>query len=175
MKNLFLSGIVFLFASSSGAWANEYWVPGTPLGAQVEFVTLEFGTRVVENTGGASNSRIELGLTGHRMIFCLDFSSYGQDATFNMALYQSLLDARTTGASVNILVQEETLLIKGVRVGVTDHSLALNGTGANAANTDKGLRNAGKFRYDLLGRNLVAGPSRPKADANAPIRATVSR
>jgi hypothetical protein len=171
MKNLLLSGIVFLFGTSAGAWAGEYWIPGTREGSQVEFVTLEFGQHVLDNTGGAFDSKIELGLTEHTLVFSLQFFKGGQEEARSLALYQSLLDARSSSAYVNILVEEGTLAIKGVRFGTTDHSLALDETKAGAERAPA----AGNYRFDLLGRKLLSGPSKPKADAKVPFRAIVSR
>lgn len=172
MKNLLLSGIVFLLGSTAGVRAEEYWIPGTAEGAKVEFVTLEFGAQVRKNTGGKTDSRIELGLEGHGLVFCLDFNQSGQEADRSLALYQSLMDARNTSVSLNILVEEGTLLIKGVRFGITEHPLALDGSKPQAG---RDMQAAGKVRFDLLGRSVVSAPSRPKADAKAPIRAIVAR
>jgi hypothetical protein len=171
MKNLLLTGFIFLFGSSAGAWAGEYWIPGTPEGSQVEFVTLEFGQQVIDNTGGMYDSKIEMALTGHTLVFSMHYSR-GWDENRAMALYQSLLDAKNSASYVNVLVEEGTLAIKGLRVGVTEHPLALDGSKAGLEGRSPA---AGHFRFDLLGRNLPSGQSNPKADAKVPYRAVVTR
>ena len=171
MKNLLLTGFIFLFGSSAGAWAGEYWIPGTPEGSHVEFVTLEFGQQVIDNTGGRYDSKIEMALTGHTLVFSMHFSG-GWNESRPLVVYQSLLDAKTNGSFVNVLVEEGTLAIKGLRVGVTDHPLALDGS---KADLERRSPAAGRFRFDLLGRNLPSGRSNPKADAKVPYRAIVTR
>jgi hypothetical protein len=170
MKNLLLTGFVFLLASTEGVRADEYWIPGTPYGSQVEFVTLEFGQQVIDNTGGRYDSKIEMGLRDHTLVFSLHFSKNWNESQ-PMALYQSLLDAHNSASYVNVLIEEGTLAIKGLRVGVTDHPLALDGS---KAGLEKRSPAAGHFRFDLLGRNL-SGPTSPKADAKVPLRAIVTR
>ena len=170
MKNLLLTGAVFLLASTESVRADEYWIPGTREGSQVEFVTLDFGQQVIENTGGRYDSKIELGLVGHSLVFSMHFSGCC-DETRPMAIYQSLLDARNSQSYVNVLIEEGTLAIKGVRFGVTDHPLALDGS---KVGVERRSPAAGHFRFDLLGRNL-SGPSSPKADAKVPFRAIVTR
>lgn len=170
MKNLLLAGFAFLLASTEAVRADEYWIPGTREGSQVEFVTFEFGQHVIDNTGGMFDSKIELGLAEHSLVFSLHFNGSWNEAR-PLALYQSLVDARNSMSYINVLVEEGTLAIKGVRIGVTESPLALDGS---KAGLERRSPAAGNFRFDLLGRNL-SRPSSPNADAKAPFRAIVTR
>lgn len=171
MKNLLLSGIALLFGSTGGAWAGEYWVPGNPLGAVVEYVLLDFSPKVHKNTGGLANSRIELGLAGDSLVYSLDYNDYGQEADQALAIYQSLLHARAESIPINVLADEDTRSILAVRFGSTEHPLALDGAKVRMG---WGLRDAGKVRFDLLGRNASV-PFRPSADPKLPARLTLTR
>jgi hypothetical protein len=141
------------------------------MGAMVEYVTLDFSPKVLENTGGLADSRIELGLTGDSLVYSLDYNKYGPDADRALALYQSLLHARSESIPVNVLADEETRSILGVRFGSTARPLALDGAKARMG---WGMPETSKVRFDLLGRNASV-PSRPAADSKHPARLTLTR
>lgn len=170
MKKHWIAAIALVFASFAGVMAAEQWVPGTPLGAKVEFVGLDFSPRILVLTNRMADSRMEVGLVGVDSIFTMDYWSF-EDASQVPHLYHSLLDARRTGAGVNLLIDTDTRAILALRIGETEQPLALGGYRARAG-WEHG--DASKVRFDILGRK-AAVTSKPAAGMRIPERAGPAR
>lgn len=149
MKKHLIAGIALVLGSLASIQAQEQWIPGTPLGAKVEFVGLDYSPKVRYETA-IGNSRMEVGLVGEDRIFTMYYisSSPGNQAQ----LYSSLLDARRDGVGVNLLIDSATSTILAVRIGETDQPLAMRGARAGSG-WERG--DAGRIRFDLLGRKAV--------------------
>jgi hypothetical protein len=149
--------IILSFASVKAAWAGQ-WIPESPQGGEVEFVSLEFTPGMITDAWYV-DSKIQVGLKGDTTKYWMYYFSGHENARRAETVYEALAEARINATKVRLLTNGDTRELYGISIGASEHPLALvPGAGrANGFSIQSPV--AGKARFDIMGRNISAGKS----------------
>jgi hypothetical protein len=148
--------IPFLLALAQSA-AAATWFPIESRGAMIEYVTLDMRRDVVQTESpNSADCRIQVALKGDTAQYVLYFGSVEQKG---YAIYESLVQARTSETPVLLWADEDTREFSMFRIGSTERPLAIDPKRAATNGAIIRIDAQGPNRFDAMGR-LRAGDAR---------------